>query len=121
MADYENFVFYGRWRNLIEGFDQETAKEILWQIMLMGTSGEITTDNPMIRAIITGAIECNMTKAKNRYAAALKSKGRVQQYSSDEIKSLNIKGVTNQEIANALGCSLRTVQRALQEDNFEDL
>lgn len=118
MIDYENFVFYGRWRNLIEGFDEETAKEILWQIMLFGTSGEITTDNPMIQAIITGAIECNMTKAKNRYNAALKAKGRSQQYSSNQIKSLNAQGMDNQEIASKLGCSLRTVQRALQEDEL---
>lgn len=119
--EYENFVFYGKWRTLIEGFDETTAKEILWQIMSFGTSGEITTDDPMIQAIIKGAIECSMNKAKERYNSALKAKGRQPKYSSDKIKELNEHGMDNQEIANALGCSLRTVQRALQEDDFDEL
>lgn len=72
--EYDNFVFYGRWYELLKGFDESTAKEILWQIMLFGTSGEIATNNQMIRAIIKGAIECNITKAKDKYNASFKSK-----------------------------------------------
>lgn len=116
--EYDNFVFYGRWRELLQAFDEATAKEILWQIMLLGTSGEMSTDNQMIISIIRGAVEINMNKAKDRYNSAQKAKGRQQKYSSEEIKELKKQGMENQEIANILGCSLRTVQRALQEDDF---
>ena len=43
--EYENFVFYGKWRTLIEGFDETTAKEILWQIMSFGTSDILSQIN----------------------------------------------------------------------------
>lgn len=119
--EYDNFVFYGRWRELLQAFDETTAKEILWQIMLLGTSGEMSTDNQMIISIIRGAVEINMNKAKDRYNSAQKSKGRQQKYSSEEIKELKKQGMENQEITDTIGCSLRTVQRALQEDDDEEL
>ncbi|MDD3164588.1 MAG: hypothetical protein PHS97_01870 [Oscillospiraceae bacterium] len=31
IKEYDSFVFYGSWRELLKGFEEETAKEILWQ------------------------------------------------------------------------------------------
>ena len=116
--EYDNFVFYGRWRELLQAFDDNTAKEILWQIMLLGTSGKMSTDDPMITSIVRGAIEVNMNKAKDRYNSALKAQGRPPKYSIDKINELKEQGMSNQEIADTLGCSIRTVQRALQENDI---
>lgn len=65
--EYDSFVFYGSWRELLEGFDNETAKEILWQVMLYGTDGELTTQNKMIEGIILGAVAPNIRRAMDRY------------------------------------------------------
>ena len=57
--DYDSFVFYGNWRTMLDGFDKETAKDILWQIMLYGTAGEVDTSNPMINGKrYTGCGDC---------------------------------------------------------------
>ena len=71
--EYENFVFYGSWKTLLSGFDKETAKEILWEIVNIGVGEEIESDNPMIIAIIQGAVMPNIKSAKNRYAAAIEN------------------------------------------------
>lgn len=44
MKDYNNFIFYGSWRNTFEGFRKEFgdayAYEALWNLMMMGTGGD---------------------------------------------------------------------------------
>lgn len=116
--NYENFVFYGSWRTLLEGFPEDIAKEILWQTMLLGTTGELTTDNPMIQGIVIGAIAPNIKKAKDRYAVAVengKKGGRKERFSADEIQSLKQQGLTNQQIADKLGCSVSTVEKKAKQ------
>ena len=47
MSNYNNFVFYGSWREVLEGFREDFgddyAKETLWNLMLMATAGDIET------------------------------------------------------------------------------
>ena len=75
--NYDNFVFYGSWRETLEGFREEFgddyAKEALWNLMLMATAGDIETKRNSIIGFINGAVMPNINKAKDRYAAAIEN------------------------------------------------
>ena len=117
--DYDSFVFYGNWRTMLDGFDKETAKDILWQIMLYGTAGEVDTSNPMINGIVMGCCAAGIDKAKDRYANAVdngKKGGRPTEIDAEHIQELKKSGLTNKEIATELGCSTRTVERANRQN-----
>ncbi len=117
--DYDSFVFYGNWRTILEGFDKETAKDILWQIMLYGTAGEVDTSNPMINGIVMGCCAVGIDKAKDRYANAVdngKKGGRPTEIDAEHVRELKESGLTNKEIATELGCSTRTVERANRQN-----
>ena len=117
--DYDSFVFYGNWRTMLDGFDKETAKDILWQIMLYGTAGEIDTSNPMINGIVMGCCAAGIDKAKDRYANAVdngKKGGRPTEIDAEHVRELKESGLTNKEIATELGCSTRTVERANRQN-----
>ena len=75
--EYDNFVFYGSWRESLEGFREEFgddyAKEALWNLMLVATAGDIETERKSIIGFINGAVMPNVNKAKDRYAAAVEN------------------------------------------------
>ena len=74
---FDNFVFYGSWRETLEGmaedFGEDYAKEALWNIMTAATAGDITTEKKFIISFINGAVMPNINKAKDRYAAAVEN------------------------------------------------
>ena len=74
---FDNFVFYGSWRETLEGmaedFGEDYAKEALWNIMTAATAGDITTEKKFIISFISGAVMPNINKAKDRYAAAVEN------------------------------------------------
>ena len=74
---FDNFVFYGSWRETLEGmaedFGEDYAKEALWNIMTAATAGDITTEKKFIVSFISGAVMPNINKAKDRYAAAVEN------------------------------------------------
>lgn len=119
MEEYENFVFYGSWKKLLSGFDKETAKEILWEIVNIGVGEEIESDNPMIIAIIQGAVMPNIKSAKNRYAAATengKKGGRPRkEINIEKALELESQGKTQAEIAEEFGVSKNTIGSRLRE------
>ena len=117
--DYDSFVFYGNWRTMLDGFDKETAKDILWQIMLYGTAGEVDTSNPMINGIVMGCCAAGIDKAKDRYANAVdngKKGGRPTEIDAEHAREIKESGLNNKEIATELGCSTRTVERANRQN-----
>ena len=75
--EYDNFVFYGSWRESLEGFREEFgddyAKEALWNLMLVATAGDIETERKSIIGFINGAVMPNVNKAKDRYATAIEN------------------------------------------------
>ena len=75
--EYDNFVFYGSWRETLEGFledfGEEYAKEALWNLMTCATAGDIQTDKKSIIGFVNGCCMPNVDAAKDRYAAAVKN------------------------------------------------
>ncbi len=124
--DIHNFVFYASWYELIEAYDNagqpEMAAEIAKQIVNYGVTGQITTDNPLIIGIINAMCTTLIDKSKSRYAMSISNGskgGRPAKYNKDEMRQLKEQGLTQQEIADQLGCSKKTVQRALGDNEDE--
>ena len=115
---YDNFVFYGSWRESLEGFREEFgddyAKEALWNLMLVATAGDIETERKSIIGFINGAVMPNVNKAKDRYAAAVengKKGGRPKKIDDDRVLELKKQGMTNKQVAEALGCSISSIEK----------
>lgn len=117
--EYTSFVFYGSWVNLLLGFERDTAKELLWQIMRAGVGLGMETDNPMICGIIQGTILPNIKCAQNRYCEAIvngNKGGRPRiEIPIDEVMQLRSKGQTIKAIAQYFGCSEDTISRRIHE------
>ena len=122
--DIHNFVFYASWYELIEAYENagqpEMAAEIAKQIVNYGVTGQITTDNPLIVGIVNAMCTTLIDKSKSRYAMSIgngSKGGRPTKYNKDEMRRLKDQGMTQQEIADQLGCSKKTVQRALGDED----
>ena len=121
--EYDNFVFYGSWRESLEGFREEFgddyAKEALWNLMLAATAGDIETERKSIIGFISGAVMPNVNKAKDRYAAAIengKKGGRPKKIDENKALELKQKGMTNKQVAEALGCSVSSIEKINAEN-----
>ena len=126
MSKRDNFVFYASWLDALSGLDEtnsrEFANEFLRQIVIYGVTGEIETDNPMIVGFINAMCKDLLDKSKKRHRACIENGnrgGRPKQYNDEEIRALSQQGLSDQEIADNLGCSVKTVQRALANADDE--
>lgn len=124
MPDYENFIFYGSWIETLDGLAQKCgdnfAKDVAWQIIKFGTTQEMDTDDPVILGIVNGMCRDLISSAKKRRLSSIengKQGGRPKRFSDDEILTLSEQGLAAREIADQLGCSIKTVQRALMSDD----
>ena len=128
MPKYENFVFYGSWKEHLDGLKdlcgEDIAKEVVWQIVNYGTSKEFDTDDQKIINMVNGMCRDLIESAKKRRSASVENGnrgGRPKHFSDEEIISLYNKGLSEQDIADKLGCNIRTVQRAILKFENEDI
>ena len=128
MSKRENFVFYASWLDALSGLDEtnsrEFANEFLRQIAIYGVTGEIETDNPMIIGFINAMCKDLVEKSKKRHRACVENGnrgGRPKQFDDEEIISLYNDGLSEQDIADQLGCNIRTVKRAISKLEDEDI
>jgi hypothetical protein len=126
MSKRDNFVFYASWLDALRGLDEtnsrEFANEFLRQIVIYGVTGEIETDNPMIVGFINAMCKDLLDKSKKRHKACIENGnrgGRPKQYDDDEMKTLYQQGMSAEDIAAKMGCSVKTVQRALSSPDDE--
>ena len=122
MDEYNNFVFYGSWRTAIEGyredFGDEYAKELLYNIMLYGTTGEIETEKKSIRNCVLGMAAPNIDAAQKRYEAAVnggKKGGRKKKLNDEDdmnIAQLRSEGYTAAQLAEMFNVSEATIKRS---------
>lgn len=114
------FVFF---RSVWDGFqelkrkDENLAIKYLYAVIEYGLDGEYDESDPVINALMSNTI-IGIDNAHSRRAASQDNGakgGRPKQYSSDRINELMLQGKTNQQIADELGCSIKTIQRAVKE------
>jgi hypothetical protein len=126
MSKRDNFVFYASWLDALSGLDEtnsrEFANEFLRQIVIYGVTGEIETDNPMIVGFINAMCKDLLDKSKKRHKACIENGnrgGRPKQYDDEEMRALYQQGMSVEDIATKMGCSVKTVQRALSGSDDE--
>lgn len=126
MSNKENFLFLASWHDILEGYDAagrpEIASEIAKQIIYYGVTGQMTSDDPVVVGIVTGMCSALIDRSKKRYNTCVtngRKGGRPKQYSDEDVLYLRSQGLTDQEIADNLGCSVKTVQRALANADDE--
>lgn len=130
MSSYNNFVFYGSWREVLEGyredFGDEYAKETLWNLMLMATAGDVETDKKSIINFVRGACMPNIEAAQDRYEKAIKNGakgGRPKAISENDnktIASMRFEGKKQIEIARYFNVSCDTIRRSDGWQNWQN-
>lgn len=127
MSSKENFLFLASWHDLIEGYEAagkpEMASELAKQIIYYGVTGEMTTDDPVIVGTVMGMCAALIDKSKKRYNTCVangKRGGRPKQYNVEDMMYLRNQGLSDQDIADNLGCSVKTVQRTLAAADSDD-
>lgn len=127
MAKYENFVFYGSWKEHLDGLralcGDDVAKEVVWQIVNYGTSKEFDTDDQKIINMVNGMCRDLITSAKKRRLASIENGqqgGRPKKYKLEDMLALRDAGLSDQEIADNLGCDVRTVRSTLKQADSDD-
>lgn len=122
MNEKENFVFLSSWVDAIEAYDNagqpELAGELAKQIIYYGTKRQMTTDNPIIEGVVKAMCVALIDKSKKRYQSCRNNGskgGRPEEYPVAEMVKLRAAGLTNEEIADNLGCSIKTVNDKLKD------
>jgi hypothetical protein len=123
--EYENFVFYGSWKEHLNGLKElcgdDVAKEVAWQIINYGTYKDFDTNDQKIINMVNGMCRDLIDSAKKRREASVgngRQGGRPKKYTVEEMLALRDQGHTLPDIADILGCSVKTVQRTLANDEI---
>ena len=119
---YDSFIFYRGWaetaKGFAEDFGEDFAKEMIWALVCYVCFGEIVTEKKSIIKWIEGDCLRVIEAAKKRHDASIeagKLGGRPSKINKDDVLALKQDGKTVKEIAEILGCSRDTVERALNE------
>ena len=122
-----DFIFLENWYDIIKAYDDagqpDMASDIAKEIITYCVTGDTRTTNPLIYGIVRGLCATQITrpKPKNTKSTANGNKGgRPPKYNQDEIVSLYKQWHSEEDIAKQLGCSVKTVQRALAAVDSDD-
>ena len=118
--DKKSFVFFNSWERYLKTLeldkDMNYVNAVARAIIQYGISGAIENNDPTILSRVEAVCSDLMQSSTDRYNAALRGGsrgGRPPVHNPEVIKELRSRGMTHQQIADELGCSVRTVQRAL--------
>lgn len=119
---YDSFIFYRGWAETAKGFAEDFgddfAKEMIWALVCYICFGEVVTEKKSIIKWIEGDCLRVIEAAKKRHDASIeagKLGGRPSKINKDDVLALKQDGKTVKEIADTLGCSRDTIERALNE------
>ena len=120
------FIFFESWDRYLDTLEEDRdinyVNAVARAIIKYGLYGDCMTDDQTIVRRVDAVCSDLMNNTKARYANAVaggKSGGRPMKYDPETIRQMRGAGLSQQEIADQLGCSKRTVQRALGDDEDE--
>ena len=121
-----DFIFLANWYDVIKAYDDagqsDMANAIAKEIVIYGATGDTRTTDPLIYGIVRGLCADQIKRPKSRVQSMTNGKkgGRTPKYDKTEIVSLYKQWQSEEEIAKQLGCSVKTVQRALMDAEADD-
>lgn len=127
MEPKKSFVFFSSWERYLKTL--ELDKDITYvnavarAIIQYGIAGEIESDDPTILSRVEAVCADLMQSSTARYNAALKGGtigGRPREHDHEAMRQMYKDGVPIQVIADTMGCSTRTVKRAIEMIETED-
>ena len=127
MSDKRNkFIFFESWDKYLDTLEEDRdinyVNAVARAIIKYGLYGDCKTDDETIKRKVDAVCSDVIDNTKARYVAAVKNGsmgGRPTKYNQETIRQLRDQGLSQQQIADQLGCSKRTVQRALGDDEDE--
>ena len=119
-----DFIFLASWYDVIKAYDdagqRDMASAIAKEIITYGVTGDTNTTDPLIYGIVKGMCAAQISRPKSRTTTNKKKGGRPPKYDKAEIVSLYKQWLSEEEIANKLGCSVKTIQRVLMDADADD-
>ena len=124
----KNFIFFESWerylKTLEEDKDVNYVNAVARAIIQYGLYGKSETEDETILRKVDAVCSDLMKSTKSRYAASVKNGGqggRPKKYDDEIIIGLSKQGLSPQDIAENLGCSVKTVQRALATNSEDEI
>lgn len=119
------FIFFESWDRYLDTLEEDRdinyVNAVARAMIKYGLYGDCMTDDESIKRRVDAVCADLMNNTKARYAASVKNGnmgGRPEQFDKETIVQLHSQGLSLQEIADKMGCSKRTVQRKLDEDEI---
>lgn len=123
----KSFVFFSSWERYLKTLELDKdinyVNAVARAIIQYGISGEIESDDPTILSRVEAVCADLMQSSTARYNAAVNggtTGGRPRSHDPEAIRQMYKDGIPINIIADTLGCSKRTVQRAIDAMNTED-
>ena len=123
----KSFVFFSSWERYLKTLELDKdinyVNAVARAIIQYGISGEVESDDPTILSRVEAVCADLMQSSTARYNAAVNggtTGGRPRSHDPEAIRQMYKDGIPINIIADTLGCSKRTVQRAIDAMNTED-
>lgn len=120
----KSFVFFSSWERYLKTLeldkDIDYVNAVARAIIQYGITGEIESTDSTIMSRVEAVCADLMQSSTARYNAAVNGGsqgGRPRNYDPDSIRKMYKDGISIADIADALGCSTRTVKRAIESDD----
>ena len=127
MEPRKSFVFFSSWERYLKTLELDKdinyVNAVARAIIQYGIAGEIESTDPTILSRVEAVCADLMQSSSERYNAAVKggaTGGRPRAHDHEAIKQMYKDGVPVQVIADTLGCSTRTVKRAIDSMSGDD-
>lgn len=127
MEPKKSFVFFSSWERYLKTLELDKdinyVNAVARAIIQYGISGEIESTDPTVLSRVEAVCADLMQSSSERYKAAVNGGaigGRPRTHNHDAIQQMHKDGIPIQIIADTLGCSTRTVKRAIESMSDED-
>ena len=127
MEPKKSFVFFSSWERYLKTLELDKdinyVNAVARAIIQYGIAGEIESADPTILSRVEAVCADLMQSSSARYNAALKggtTGGRPREHDHKAMQQMYKDGIPINVIADTMGCSTRTVKRAIESMSTED-